>query len=181
MQRPALLALSLIAIALISTAAWQHHHHRAAELARRQAEAAPAPAQTAQTAPSAGRAIRGDGQRPPLGAEPTHDEIEHLLRQQAAELEKQGGIPVALSQTGQRLPDMHIELRAFRFPQPCAPVDAPTEHPHWHCHFEVELFVPRYDKGFHWDPRDIDFARYRDGGIGTLEQVVRVERGLATR
>ncbi len=177
MQRPALLALGLIAIALISTAAWQHHR-RASELARQQAEATPMPAQPAS---SAGRALRGDGQRAPLGAEPTHDEIEHLLRQQAAELEKQGGVPVALSQTGQRLPDLHIELRAFRFPQPCEPVDAPTEHPHWHCHFEVELHVPRYDNGFHWDPRDIDFARYRDGGIDTLEQVVRVERGLATR
>lgn len=177
MQRPALLALAVIAIALISTATWQHHK-RAAELARRQAEATPTPT---QTTPSTGRPIRDDGQRSPLGAEPTHDEIERLLRRQAAEVEKQGGVPVALSQTGQRLPDMHVELRAFRFPQPCEPVDTPTEHPHWHCRFEVELFVPRYDKGFHWDPRDVDFARYRDGGIDTLQQVVRVERGLATR
>jgi hypothetical protein len=120
--------------------------------------------------------------RSPLGTEPTHAEIEQLVRRQFDELNRAGGMQFALSQTGQRLPSATFDVRGFRFARPCEPHDKPTEHPHWTCPFSVELRASKpWDEGWKWDDREYEISRFPDGGVDTLQEVVRWERGQRPR
>ena len=177
MRRLALVACVTVAVALVAIPAWRQHLR-----ARARPAAIPAPvvATTRLPAPARdtrGRHVRDDGARPPLGAEPSHDEIDQLLRRMNDQFNRDGGMPLRVTQTGDRLPNLFLELRGFRHPKPCEAHDGPTEHPHWHCLVEYEWRSPSYQPDFKWDTREYDFSRYPDGGIDTLQQVVRVERG----
>jgi len=183
MTRFALPLAVLVAIGLIAAAAWSHHRrellHKAVGAPQSMTQQ-PVASATDAANPARAAALKRAHEPPdtPLGAQPTPTEIEALTRATFAELERQGGIGVALSQTGQRLPDAHYEMRGLRMLRPCEPHDGPTEHPHWRCEFEVETRVPHYHPDYSWDPRDENIARLPTGGIDTLQQVVRVERGL---
>jgi hypothetical protein len=170
------LVLALAAVAaLLGHAAWRHHLRAPA----------PEPAFTTAPAPASPASVqrRKDGSiRSPLGAEPTHAEIEQLVRRQFDELNRNGGMTLALSATGQRLPSAFFDVRGFRFDKPCEPHDKPTEHPHWSCAYAVEIRGRGpYDEGFKWNDRQDDISRFPDGGIDTLQEVVRWERGQRPR
>lgn len=173
-----ILVLALAAVvALLGHAAWRQQHR------------SPAPAPVFTTAPTsaapsrpARQAGRDAAARPPLGPEPTHAEIEQLVRRQFDEVNRNGGMTLALSATGQRLPSVFFDVRGFRFDKTCEPHDKPTEHPHWSCAFAAEIRTRGpYDEGFKWDDRQEDISRFPDGGIDTLQEVVRWERGQRPR
>jgi len=179
MTRLILLAAAVVMALLLGHAAWRHQQRHPASAPALAAAAPPA------AVPSGGERRRPDGRvevQPPLGTEPTHAEIEQLVRRQLDELNRAGGLTLALSQTGQRLPSAFFEVRGFRFAGPCEAHDKPTEHPHWSCAFAVEIRASKpYDEGWKWDERQYDIARFPDGGLDTLQEVVRWERGQRPR